>query len=81
MLLHAADGGAWPVSRLALALGLDTRIGLEDVLVLPSGRPAASNADLVAVAAALAIAERKTAGPPVMPTSTVIGMRTTPEEP
>lgn len=50
LLLHGEDGGAWPVLRLALELGLDTRIGLEDVLLLPDGRPATSNADLVAAA-------------------------------
>ncbi|WP_455354698.1 3-keto-5-aminohexanoate cleavage protein [Streptomyces sp. SYSU K217416] len=47
VLLHGEDGGAWPVLRLARRLGLDIRIGLEDVLVLPDGRPAASNAQLV----------------------------------
>jgi uncharacterized protein (DUF849 family) len=48
VLLHGEDGGAWPVLRLAGRLGLATRIGLEDTLVLPDGRPAGSNADLVA---------------------------------
>ena len=33
--------------------GLDTRIGLEDVLVLPDGSPATDNAALVAAARAL----------------------------
>ncbi|MFD5132711.1 3-keto-5-aminohexanoate cleavage protein [Streptomyces olindensis] len=47
VLLHGEDGGAWPVLRLAGRLGLATRIGLEDVLVLPDGRPAGSNAELV----------------------------------
>ncbi|MCP3817260.1 3-keto-5-aminohexanoate cleavage protein [Streptomyces sp. A3M-1-3] len=47
VLLHGEDGAAWPVLRLALRLGLDTRIGLEDVLVLPDGRRASSNAQLV----------------------------------
>jgi uncharacterized protein (DUF849 family) len=48
VLLHGEDGGAWPVLRLAGELGLATRIGLEDVLVLPDGQPARSNAELVA---------------------------------
>ncbi|MEW2811484.1 3-keto-5-aminohexanoate cleavage protein [Streptomyces massasporeus] len=48
VLLHGEDGGAWPVLRLAGRLGLATRIGLEDVLVLPDGEPAGSNAHLVA---------------------------------
>jgi uncharacterized protein (DUF849 family) len=48
LLLHGEDGGAWPVLRLAGRLGLATRIGLEDTLVLPDGRRAVSNAQLVA---------------------------------
>ncbi|MFI9052814.1 3-keto-5-aminohexanoate cleavage protein [Streptomyces sp. NPDC053427] len=52
VLLHGEDGGAWPVLRLALDLGLATRIGIADTLLLPDGRPAASNAQLVAAAAA-----------------------------
>lgn len=48
VLLHGEDGGAWPVLRLAGRLGLATRIGLEDTLVLPDGQPAPSNARLVA---------------------------------
>ncbi|MFE9119181.1 3-keto-5-aminohexanoate cleavage protein [Streptomyces sp. NPDC007172] len=54
VLLHGEDAGAWPVLRLARSLGLDTRIGLEDVLVLPNGEPAASNAELVRAALARA---------------------------
>ncbi|WP_118082762.1 3-keto-5-aminohexanoate cleavage protein [Streptomyces sp. CC0208] len=50
VLLHGEDGGAWPVLRLAGRLGLATRIGLEDTLVLPEGQPALSNAQLVAEA-------------------------------
>ena len=50
VLLHGEDGGAWPVLRLAGRLGLGTRIGLEDTLVLPDGQPAVSNAQLVAEA-------------------------------
>ncbi|MFE9403123.1 3-keto-5-aminohexanoate cleavage protein [Streptomyces sp. NPDC006530] len=52
LLLHGEDESAWPVLRLALGLGLDTRIGLEDVLVLPDGQRAASNAELVRAALA-----------------------------
>ncbi|MFF5499539.1 3-keto-5-aminohexanoate cleavage protein [Streptomyces aquilus] len=48
VLLHGEDGGAWPVLRLAGHLGLATRIGLEDTLLLPDGEPALSNAQLVA---------------------------------
>lgn len=49
VLLHGEDDGAWPVLRLAGRLGLATRIGLEDTLVLPDGERARSNAQLVAV--------------------------------
>ncbi|MFB7655437.1 MULTISPECIES: 3-keto-5-aminohexanoate cleavage protein [unclassified Streptomyces] len=47
VLLHGEDAGAWPVLRLAGRLGLPTRIGLEDTLLLPDGSRAASNAELV----------------------------------
>lgn len=50
ILLHGEDAGAWPVLQLAAARRLDTRIGLEDVLHLPDGTPAESNADLVRAA-------------------------------
>ena len=48
VLLHGEDGGAWPVLRLAGRLGLATRVGLEDTLLLPNGERALSNAQLVA---------------------------------
>ncbi|MFE7274547.1 3-keto-5-aminohexanoate cleavage protein [Streptomyces sp. NPDC057623] len=48
VLLHGEDDGAWPVLRLAGQLGLASRIGLEDTLVLPDGERALSNAQLVA---------------------------------
>jgi uncharacterized protein (DUF849 family) len=47
VLLHGEEGGTWPVLRLAGRLGLATRIGLEDTLLLPDGRHARSNAELV----------------------------------
>ncbi|MGW7253361.1 3-keto-5-aminohexanoate cleavage protein [Streptomyces sp. NPDC054834] len=47
VLLHGEEGGAWPVLRLAGRLGLATRIGLEDTLLLPDGQRALSNAQLV----------------------------------
>ena len=50
VLLHGEGGGAWPVLAHGRALGLDTRIGLEDVLVLPDGTAPAGNADLVRAA-------------------------------
>ncbi|WP_405410701.1 hypothetical protein [Streptomyces decoyicus] len=42
VLLHGEDGGAWPVLRLAGELGPATRIGIEDALLLPDGRPPAT---------------------------------------
>ncbi|MDT9696240.1 3-keto-5-aminohexanoate cleavage protein [Streptomyces sp. P17] len=50
VLLPGEDGGAWPVLRLAGRLGLATRVGLEDTLLLPTGERAVSNAQLVAEA-------------------------------
>ncbi|MFJ5262992.1 3-keto-5-aminohexanoate cleavage protein [Streptomyces sp. NPDC088387] len=47
VLLHGEDEGAWPILRLALKLGLPTRMGLEDTLYLPNGQRARSNAELV----------------------------------
>lgn len=52
ILLHGEDASAWPAFDLAVELGLDTRIGLEDVLTLPDGRPAPTNAALVRAALA-----------------------------
>lgn len=50
VLLHGEEAGTWPVLRLAGRLGLATRIGLEDTLVLPDGERAESNAQLVSTA-------------------------------
>jgi uncharacterized protein (DUF849 family) len=51
LLVHGEDAGAWPVLRWAAGADHAVRIGLEDVLVLPDGRPAPGNAALVAAAA------------------------------
>ncbi|HVG99396.1 MAG TPA: 3-keto-5-aminohexanoate cleavage protein [Miltoncostaeaceae bacterium] len=52
--VHHGDGiASWAVNRRALARGHGIRTGLEDTPVLPDGRPAAGNAELVAAAAAL----------------------------
>ncbi len=53
-LWHGYGEGTWEVLAAAAAAGVDTRVGLEDVLVLPDGRAAANNAELVAAAVALA---------------------------
>ncbi|MEV0618870.1 3-keto-5-aminohexanoate cleavage protein [Nonomuraea sp. NPDC050404] len=50
VLLHGEEAAAWPVLGLAAELGLDARIGLEDVLELPDGTPATTNAELVRAA-------------------------------
>lgn len=50
ILLHGAADGAWPVLWLAREMGLDIRIGLEDVAVLPDGLPTADNSALVRAA-------------------------------
>jgi uncharacterized protein (DUF849 family) len=49
-LLHGGDASAWPLLRRAVESGFSTRIGLEDVCVLPDGSLAPSNSELVAAA-------------------------------
>ncbi|SCG35751.1 3-keto-5-aminohexanoate cleavage protein [Micromonospora inositola] len=53
VLLHGEGPATWPVLADAIRRGLDTRIGLEDTVVLPDGSPAADNSALVSAAAAL----------------------------
>ncbi|MGD9510617.1 MAG: 3-keto-5-aminohexanoate cleavage protein [Geminicoccaceae bacterium] len=53
LLLHGFDATVWPLVQRALALGLSTRVGLEDGAALPDGTPAADNAGLVRAAARL----------------------------
>ncbi|MEV7584068.1 3-keto-5-aminohexanoate cleavage protein [Streptomyces erythrochromogenes] len=50
LLLFGRDGAAWPALRLAARCGTAARTGVGDVLHLPDGRPAGSNAELVAAA-------------------------------
>jgi uncharacterized protein (DUF849 family) len=50
ILLHGDDASAWPLLKRALESGFSTRIGFEDVKVLPDGSAAASNSELVAAA-------------------------------
>jgi uncharacterized protein (DUF849 family) len=52
-LWHGSGERTWEVISAAGAAGVDVRVGLEDVLVLPDGRTAANNAELVAAAMAL----------------------------
>ncbi len=48
--LHGYDACKWLLHAEALRLGLDQRIGLEDGKLLPDGRIAESNAELIAAA-------------------------------
>lgn len=50
ILLHGEERSTWPALALAAKWNLDTRIGLEDTLILPDGRRARDNAELVATA-------------------------------
>lgn len=52
LLVHGEQAWTWPVLRWARSAGHDIRIGLEDTLVLPTGREAYDNAELVAAALA-----------------------------
>jgi uncharacterized protein (DUF849 family) len=49
-LLHGWNTTAWPVLRYAIEAQCDIRIGLEDTLILPDGRVASGNDELVAMA-------------------------------
>jgi uncharacterized protein (DUF849 family) len=51
-LLHGEGEPVWPVARHAARLGYELRIGLEDTLTGPDGRPVAGNAELVRLARA-----------------------------
>jgi uncharacterized protein (DUF849 family) len=48
--LHGFDASKWVMHAEALRLGLDQRIGFEDGGLLPDGRIAGSNSDLIAAA-------------------------------
>ena len=52
-LWHGCGDRTWEVLAAATAAGVDVRVGLEDVLVLPDGHAAADNAELVGAAVAL----------------------------
>jgi uncharacterized protein (DUF849 family) len=52
-LWHGYGERTWEIVAAGAAAGHDVRVGLEDVLVLPDGRPAANNAELVARAVEL----------------------------
>lgn len=52
-LQHGEGPATWAVLRVAIKLGRDIRVGLEDTTVLPDGRLASGNAELIATAASL----------------------------
>jgi uncharacterized protein (DUF849 family) len=52
-LHHGYGAATWAVLEAALRDGHDIRIGLEDTTVLPDGRPAGGNAELVQAAVGL----------------------------
>ena len=56
-LWHGYGHRTWEVIAAGAAAGHDVRVGLEDVLTLPKGDAAASNAELVATAVELIIPE------------------------
>jgi uncharacterized protein (DUF849 family) len=53
VLLHGLDESCWPLLEHAGRRGLQTRIGMEDTLLLPGGATAPGNAALVAAAVEL----------------------------
>jgi len=55
VLLHGEEDGAWPVLEYAVRMGMDTRIGFEDVLLRPDGWLATGNDDLVKAALAIRV--------------------------
>jgi uncharacterized protein (DUF849 family) len=52
VLLHGVGPAVWPIFGGALALHLNTRVGLEDTQTLPDGWPAPDNAALIVAAVA-----------------------------
>jgi uncharacterized protein (DUF849 family) len=52
-LWHGYGERTWEIVAAGAAAGFDVRIGLEDVLVLPDGRVASDNAELVTAAVGL----------------------------
>lgn len=53
VLLHGMNESCWPLLEHAGARGVQTRIGLEDTLLMPDGSPAPDNAALVSAAVQL----------------------------
>ena len=64
LLLHGTEATAWPMMDEAIARGYDVRIGLEDSLVLPDGRTAKDNVELVTEAVRRVVRKKGGASPP-----------------
>jgi uncharacterized protein (DUF849 family) len=62
-VLHGTEATAWPMMNEAIARGYDVRIGLEDTLVMPDGRIAQDNVELV-TEAVRRVRKRAGASPP-----------------
>ena len=62
-LLHGTEATAWPMLEEAIARGYDVRIGLEDTLVMPDGRSAKNNVELL-TEAVQRVRKRAGASPP-----------------
>jgi len=62
-VLHGTEATAWPMLDEVMARGYDVRIGLEDTLVMPDGRIAKDNVELVTEAVRL-VRKRAGASPP-----------------
>lgn len=54
ILYHGYDQTVWPVIRAAIVDGVETRIGFEDVLLMPNGEPAKDNPAMIAATLAMA---------------------------
>jgi uncharacterized protein (DUF849 family) len=54
-VLHGMNATAWPILDEAVARGYDLRVGFEDILEMPDGSRAASNAALIDEAARRAL--------------------------
>lgn len=54
-LLHGEGDSTWPVLEKALSASLETRVGLEDVLVDADGAPVRDNAHLMRLAVGLSV--------------------------
>ena len=63
LLLHGTEATAWTIMDEAIARGYDIRIGLEDTAVMPDGRTARDNVELV-TEAVRRVRKRAAASPP-----------------